>query len=900
MMRNKMARSLIAQSVVLALAGMGAVWADDAAKTDDSSTAAKKAKAADKDAAKVESINIVGIRRAIQDKVSTKQNSDSIVEAISAEDIGKLPDISIADSLARIPGVSAQRVDGRDQTINFRGMSGDFSGTLLNGREQASSGDNRAVEFDQYPSEVMSKVLVYKTPDGALIGQGISGTVDLQTVRPLEYGKQTTAFNVRGQRNSLGSLNPQVSANGYRASAVYIDQFLDKTVGLSLAYAHLDNTFQAQRFEAWGYTDLPNAKGTTVLGGGKAYADSGKGKRDGVMGTLEFRPNSALTSVVDVYYSHFDEDIYRNGMEGGTVWGPGKLTGTPTVVNGFTTQSQWTGVKPVLVNRFEPRTDELSSIGWNTKYRVDGWTLVGDVSYSSARRSQSFLELYAGLPTPDTLNLTMNGLQNPPSFGYVGNYADTTKVQLVDSGGWGQDGYLKSPNSKDSIKAARFDAKHQLDLGPLTDVDFGVNLQTREKTKNTEEWQLYLKNGAQAIPGNMQYGASNLSFAGVPGIASYDASTALGGLYNFKPNYYYDIWEKDWKVKEDVNTLFAKFKIDTMLGDLPLHGNVGLQHVMVKQHSNSTLGNTGLPGGQDKSPAPIDAGASYNDTLPSLNLVLDLPESIKARFGAAREMARPRMDQMTPGGHYSFDNNTLKFSGGAGNPELRPWIADATDLSVEKYFGRKGYVGVDIFYKKLKSYIYSQTVMHDFTGITPQNGMTPATYIGTWTQPMNGQGGVVKGAEFAASIPLDLFMSELEGFGFEANYTQNDSTIESNGPGSKEPLPGLSKYTSGLTAYYEKNGFSVRVSGNHRSSFVGEVATFNANRTNVYVSPETIVDFQMSYEFKDGTAKGLTLLLQANNLGNEPYREQSDTQGTQLKKYVKYGRTMMFGVNYKY
>ena len=148
---------------------------------------AQQAETAKQDSAAVSTVVVTGIRRGIEDAISTKKNSTSIVEAISAEDIGKLPDASIAESIARLPGLAAQRVAGRAQAISVRGLSPDFATTLLNGREQVSTGDNRGVEFDQYPSELLSGVTVYKTPDAALVGQGLSGTIDMQTVRPLSF-----------------------------------------------------------------------------------------------------------------------------------------------------------------------------------------------------------------------------------------------------------------------------------------------------------------------------------------------------------------------------------------------------------------------------------------------------------------------------------------------------------------------------------------------------------------------------------------------------------------------------------------------------------------------------------------------------------------------------------------
>jgi iron complex outermembrane recepter protein len=139
------------------------------------------------DAQKIEAVTVTGIRRGIEAAISQKRNSDSIVEAISAEDIGKLPDASVAESISRLPGVASQRSGGRAQQISIRGLSSDFAGALLNGREQASTGDSRGVEFDQYPSELLGSVLIYKTPNGGLVGQGLSGTIDMRTVRPLAH-----------------------------------------------------------------------------------------------------------------------------------------------------------------------------------------------------------------------------------------------------------------------------------------------------------------------------------------------------------------------------------------------------------------------------------------------------------------------------------------------------------------------------------------------------------------------------------------------------------------------------------------------------------------------------------------------------------------------------------------
>ena len=258
-----------------------------------------------------QTITVTGIRRGIENAINVKKNSDSIVESISAEDIGKLPDSSIAESIARLPGLTAQRVNGRATEINIRGLSGDFANTLLNGREQVSTGNNRSVEFDQYPSELLSGVTVYKTPDAALVGQGLSGTVDLQTVRPLSMGQRTIAVNLRGEKNGKGTA---FEGSGSRFNFAYIDQFADRTIGVAVGLARLQTDVQKSRSETYDTTNTGNFAG--VNGGAnfvfnqgfKYFVDSTDETRDAAMATIEFKPNKNLSSSIDLLYSKFDTE----------------------------------------------------------------------------------------------------------------------------------------------------------------------------------------------------------------------------------------------------------------------------------------------------------------------------------------------------------------------------------------------------------------------------------------------------------------------------------------------------------------------------------------------------------------------------------------------------------------
>ncbi|WP_298126348.1 TonB-dependent receptor plug domain-containing protein, partial [Brevundimonas sp.] len=259
---------------------------------------AAQAQSQDPEETEVDEVVVTGIRSSIESSIATKRNETSIVEVVTAEDIGKLPDVSIAESLGRLPGLALQRLDGRGQNISIRGLGPDFTTALLNGREQVSTGDNRGVEFDQYPSELLGSVVVYKTPDAALTGQGLAGTADLRVIRPLEYGRRALAANVRYERNGIGALNAGTDDSGNRFSISYIDQFADDTIGIVLGYAHITSPYQSERFNAWGYPEVTGG-GPRVIGGSKPYVMSSELERDGFVGVVEYRPNDQLHMTLD-------------------------------------------------------------------------------------------------------------------------------------------------------------------------------------------------------------------------------------------------------------------------------------------------------------------------------------------------------------------------------------------------------------------------------------------------------------------------------------------------------------------------------------------------------------------------------------------------------------------------
>ncbi|QNH20846.1 TonB-dependent receptor [Xanthomonas sp. GW] len=881
----------------------------------------------------LDKVQVTGIRRGIENAIAVKQDATSIVEAISAEDIGKLPDVSIAESLGRLPGLAAQRVAGRAQVISVRGLSPDFATTLLNGREVVSTGDNRSVEFDQYPSELVNGVTVYKTPDAALVGQGLSGTIDMQTVRPLSFPERVIAVSGRLQKTSLGKA-ADVDAYGNRFSASYIDQFFDKTLGISIGYAHSDNPIQENQvglYEPWTteHTDAGEragvAPGTYFSDGIKALRRTGNNKRDGVMATVQFRPSSTWTSTFDAFHTEAEQIDTANQFEL-SLSGNGEDASNPNALlpvfsnvgrnaDGTFTGGTLSNAYPLVRGMYNKRKDKIDAFGWNNAFNFESVKLVADLNYSKATRKETNLENNLQLiPRPqfDTIGVAVS----PDGFSQIRpglDYSNPDALFLTNTI-YGS-GYGKVPQIEDRLKGGRLSATLPAPqaLSWFSDIDVGVNYADRRKQKTQAEGNILLgAQGETSIASDLQYDPVNLGFAGIGYIPAWNVPAAVGRYMTFNPVTDLDyLIPKSWTVQEKITTAWLRANINTDIGEVAVRGNIGVQMQHTDQSSQSSYFDRSRPAGQNV--LPIDSGKTYNDWLPSLNLAFAFPHQQTLRFAAAKQVARPRVDQMRAGLEFGVDTSTGRPGGSGGNPLLDPWRATALDLSYEKYFDEKAYVAAAIFYKDLKSYVYTQSRDdYDFSDlvasyVVPPGMTAPVQTIGTFSSPQNGKGGTLRGLELTASLPLDMLTDSLRGFGVQASATFNDSDIKILDPESassvgSDPisLPGLSKRVYNFTAYYERNGFEARVSQRRRSDFIGEIGNFNGNRTLRYVVGENVTDAQLSYTFGDSsTLGGLTLLLQASNLTNEPYRTYAGSKDRPLE-YTEWGRTYVLGVNYKF
>lgn len=854
-------------------------------------------------------IVVTGFRAALQNAVNVKKKADSIVESVSAEDIGKLPDASIGESIARLPGLTSQRLAGRANSVAIRGLGPDLSSTTMNGRPQTSTGEQRNVEFDQFASETVSRIDVYKSPTASLVHQGLVGTIDIKTLRPLEIKDRILSFGARGTYADMGKVNAESQDKGFRVTGTYADKFADDTIGVALSAAYNDDPYQSEEFEAWGYADSGSNK---VIGGIKPFGVSSRVKRSAFQGTVQFAVTPTFTLTADGFYSHFTDKQIKRGIEFPLAWSGATLTPTGTTGN-LISGGTFAGVGAVVNNHGYERNSDIFSGGLNGKYQGDdGWSAMFDLGYSKTKRNELSLESNSGtLNGPgkvlDTLDFVSDS-RGTHFTSHLINYADHNLIVLTDPLGWGggapaghQEGYFNDRKINDEIKSYQAQVAREFENGFVSKVTVGLSYTDRTKSKTPDEYYLNLAGGATSLVLPTQYRLSSTNFAyiGVGDMLSYDPFQLLqDGVLVKTPNASKDVAGKAYSVTERLMSMYLQADLRGQLGAADLTGNVGVLAQNTEQKSSGIINLATFPATQTQA----TEGATYWDVLPSLNLALRFPSNFVVRFAAAREIQRPRLDDLKVAREYNYSTTNFLISGSGGNPQIRPYRAWAADINFEKYFSNSGYIGLQFFYKKFDSFIYRAPAVFDYTGlpITIPPGF-PVNMIGTITQPVNVKNGSLYGLELAGTVPLSIITPALDGFGITGGVGYTETNVKPSASGLAEDIPDYSKWVANGTVYFEKWGFNARTSVRYRSSFVGKFVGFGGELVDKRILGEMIVDGQIGYDFGEGSAlRGLSVYIQGQNLTDEPQTSIVSGAPLQIMNYQSYGRRFMAGFTYKF
>lgn len=937
MMRFK--PSLLTLALVAAGASMHSYAAD--------AVADKEAKAKE---AEIEVIEVKGFRTSVIKSLNEKRFGDTVSESISADDLGALPDQSIADALTRLPGVTAVRTGGQASGLNIRGLDGDFVFATLNGHEQVTTGGKRAIEFDQYPSELISQAAVYKTPKASLIEGGVAGTVELKTADPLKSDKdQSFNINARGSFNDRADEISDAEEYGNRLSFAYQGKFLEDTLGVALGYAHLYQPYVASQFIGLRFNDDKkdvNGDGTTesISEGFEMQQKGGDDTRDGYMAAIHWQPVDSLSVKGDLFHSKFTSENFargfrvkslKNGTINDAVVENGSMTGGTVSTDGNDNFAVF------VINDNDSKYSELTSGSVNVEWNNGGaLTVAADVSYSKAdgefvnggTRAVLYDDIGNEVRSAESVNYQLNGL-NPADVSFSKDYTDTATLGLKEVGMWPYD-------QQNDLVAYKLDFNYVLDSSFVSSIDFGVRYSEREFNaqrsqagygfefgKNPDNQPVLAMNGDMTnivdFGGELSGYPSFLAIDFDKALELVNAQLAATGQSPFTPT---ANWANNWtmiqsgSVNEDVLAGYVQANLDFDLGDMKVTGNVGVRVVNTDQSSKG-LQQVGYGLGEPISDElgvistdyiRNEIGKTYTDYLPSLNLTFHLTENDQLRFAAASVMSRPPIDKLKSGMGSWYDDSATpgykKYNAwGNTSPLLDPFYADQYDLSYEHYFeDSEGAVVVALFYKDIKSFINNFTIQpFDFEG----NGfIVPDTIVDNGVEfPVvkdegqyqtainNDNGGYIRGIELGYTQVFDFLPSPLSGLGFTGSYSYSDSEVEFttdlSGSNLTIPLPGLSEDVLNTTLFYTLDGFDTRVSMRYRSGYVSEQVAVESQLA--FFDAETIVDYQASYALENG----LKFLFQINNLTDEPsktyFGEEHQTGTIQY-----FGRQYFLGFSY--
>ncbi|OGN49353.1 MAG: TonB-dependent receptor [Caulobacterales bacterium RIFOXYB1_FULL_67_16] len=869
-------KTIAAASVsIAAILAAAPVWAQEA-PTDSSEPAAQ-----------VDEVVVTGIRASLRDAIGVKRRSDLVVEAISSEDIGQLPNVTIAEELVRLPGVNGTRDRGNQSQASIRGLGPRLVLGLVNGREVASSEPDRNVRWEIYPSEVVSGVEVYKSQSADLISGGIAGTINIRTVRPLDYRGPAFVGTAGAVYYEGGEDLPDYDPLGYRFSASMTHPITD-TLGVNLGVTHQEQKNGYSTFEGWGWNDEDTGGSPgdidgdgdldSTFYGAKSEVKRLTETRNGVNGALQWKPSDQFELNMDALYSKIEIDEDQNQIwygnnktytnwNGETAWAYSDPTASYTLIDGTVVAAAlpYASVTNVIAKYVEDKT--LLATGMNGKRTSGDWTLTGDIAYSKAERENLWRAIFSE-HYPALAGVDMTPGRTPSAFASYDTSDPSNQPTPSYLLGQADGGKLT-----DELTSGQFDIAHYGGETGVTKTSFGIRASDRSKSYERLLWtQTPI---IDELPAEL-LSSFTVSDFDTPGFINGDfdalAQATYGGFV--QPADAVDE-ASSWSVDETVFEAYVKVDFAGDFAGLPVTGNVGMRAV---QTETTSKGYESVNGGALE---PIAIDNDYFQLLPSLNLTFALTEDQQLRFGLARTMARPPLDELRAG--RSLYNTSPPPTGTAGNPNLKPYIANQVDLSYEWYFAPEALFAAAAYYKDVETHIgyFTQPVTID--GVTYNV-----------TGPFNGDGGGITGLELTFQTPF-RFIPALENFGIYANFAYVDSDVKEFYP-ANNPLEstGLAERTATVDLWYSDGKFESRLGYKYHSPFT-VISGWDGSALRTLDSEATL-DFSASYQV---TSK-LGLRFQASNLTDEEVLTYYDNDENRLASYSKFGRRFSLDATFRY
>jgi len=866
-----------------------------AAEGEKEKTAEGEASAAEEPVVITDTIEVTGYRHALEESVTLKRDAVNARESIVTEDIGKMPDLNLAEAIQRLPGVAIVREGGEGRNIDIRGLGPNFTEVTLNGMEvPASTGGldsggainrGRAFDFNVFPAELFSRIDINKSSLASIEEGGVGGSVQMYT------GKALDAPGLRGSVLLQDGYNDLSEKSDPRLTATFSTTNQAKTVGLMISAAQMGrNSFQDgfgtvrwQRPDAafaGNQSGLSNAQLQSAWFPRLPRQDSFRhdDERRGLASSFQLRPNDRLDVTLNAVHSQFETTTTSYNSFGQFRrlgrWGFQSITPLDVILQQqgsgqLAVAGTFKGVALRTESREAADTTTFNQLTADFQYKLgDNMLLTGMVGRAKSEYEDLLFRVNIETTDPNII-FSYDFRQNADVAAMSYNIDVTNPSNFIVQ----NDGLLQKNLVDRTNDTARLDLDWYLASGHSVRVGAIYN----QRDVDSRVFQ------QDATPPTVALSAISRVFNFVDA-GGYGSGTELRFLVLDLPSakeafHFGSAFQPfrgpgraTWVVTEDTAGGYGEYNLVTALKDRPLRLNLGARYVSTKTTGvgwlTSTLSNTET--------------SSYGNLLPVLNVVLDVRPDLVLRGGVSRTLTRPSLAALAP--VKAYGNTNLTVSG--GNSQLKPLVSDNVDLGVEWYFKEKSVLGAALFYKDVASFISSPTTQEPLrpedraavAAVFPtQPALLDPSLIWTYSTTANTKGTKLQGFEIAYQQSFKGLPGILGNFGFSGNYSYVDAETQVTRSGQvvTVPLTGMSNHSWNATLYYETPRWGSRVSVNNRDDYVTNNLGANGNVSEATTGP---VRWDMSAFWH--LNRRFSLTLEGINLTNEAERLYTTGDGT--------------------
>ncbi|EWH11704.1 hypothetical protein DS2_02735 [Catenovulum agarivorans DS-2] len=870
--------------------------------------------------ATMEEITVKGFRQSLLKNRDVKRDALIAQDSIVAEDIADFPDLNLAESLQRVPGVTITREGGEGRQISLRGLGPDFTRVELNGLDvlatsgssmdsRGQSNRSRGFDFNVFASELFSQIDVKKAFSASMEEGGIGGTVALRPAKPFDYEGFQAAVSAQAGSNSMAdSTSP-------RFAALVSNRWDNFGALFSVAYSQRDTVEQGTNTYRWRPKDASgsdiskldqatqdkiNNKELRFARGNRYSVWENDQERLGLTAAFQYNATDSLSFDLDILYAELNNNKDEHHIA---------TRGSSSTALGGTTTAGGQTVGGAVINQLQ--------------YNQNGEVVyadIGNATLATESRKQQMDTSFSQISLLTEWQITDSTVAKL----LLGHSENEFVIPVSDKVYYEGFGGITSDYTKD-----RFYAEHSYDFDiasidswKMHEFDLDESVQNTQFDSIKLSFESFLTDSAE-----LKYGVLHKKF--VSDGYNYKVKDALKGQFqsgeisNVLDPSYFEVFtahdKADWAAGDVAKTLaFYNVNADLTADDLDINsvydlsettsaawveyqwrnevlsGNFGVRYVETEVESAGYIQQEG-----DSQPNLTSVPQEYTDVLPALNLVWHVTQDMQLRASASKNLTRPALADLAIAGKVNTEVNELR----SGNPRLSPFESTNYETALEWYFTDSGFMSAGVFYKDIKNFVISKAIEMPYgqtgfsTDLLAQGQSADTLY--TYYTKVNGEDTSIQGLELGGQFDFSFLPAPFDNLGVIANYTFADGEMDYYDAGelfATKAFPGLSEHSANATLYYETETWGARISTAYRSEYITHIETpGNSDQDETGFHGTTYVDFSAFYQLNDTTK----FTFEAINLTNQREEQYSDSDD-RLYNTTEFGSTFYLGVNFKF